>query len=266
MDYTRMISLLNIDYNSLQLKEIGVWPLLLRLVVVALSGLVVMIMLYCFWLAAKIDLLNRQKVSIADKKEEISIQKNNLLDFYANKKRIAQLQLVYETYLNNMQIENMSILLDKLTKLAVLNELKVLSIKIDDPVSPVNIYRIFYINLSVATDYHKFAMFMSNIAMQFPILSVDRVTMSSAKVDIKLVAYFEIIPEEKTTSDVTQRGRISPVVYHGQNLRSPFTANLGALVAPESGVRVGSLETPQQRYVLIKDQYGTVHMVIDDAN
>lgn len=260
-----MMSWLDIDYNSLQLREIGVWPLFLRIIIVVSSGLVFMVLLYCLWFAPKIELLTRHKSFLYDKCMDLSTQKNMLSTLNVDKNALSKLQIQYESFANDLQINCMSELLDKISELVVDNNMKITSVKIYESIIPSNLYQISAVELSAEASYHQIAAFMTSVAMYLPMLGIDSMVIGNNRVDVKFNVYFEISKEIIHELNINHDTIAIPkIMYHCKNLRSPFAEILDSNVSAEAGIKVGSMRNNNNCYSLIKDNFGTVHMVLDN--
>lgn len=176
------LKLPQIDFSTLDFREIGSWPLILRGAVIGAAVIVAMILTYYLVFSKELDDLSAAQQQVADKYKEYKDQYNEAVNLDAYKKQLSDMQNAYQDYIKELPSEsNIPELIDTLTKAGERNGLKFNFIKIGDPKLISGFYMSLPISLNVSGGYHNFGLFISEIGKQARIVTVGDFTIKAAE-------------------------------------------------------------------------------------
>lgn len=174
-----------IDFSTLEVREIGSWPLILRVGVVAACAILSSFLVYFFILSAQFDALTNAEKQLQDKKNDFKQKYNMAVNLDAYKKQMEEMQLAYKDFLKELpSSSNVPELVDSISKLGENNALKFNSIKIGDAKAAAGFYMELPITLNVVGTYHNFGKFVTDLSKLPRIVTVNDFSIKpSDKVD-----------------------------------------------------------------------------------
>jgi type IV pilus assembly protein PilO len=163
-----------IDFDDLQIREIGSWPLALRIVILFAVVLASLLLFNNLLVSSSLSDINNQQSTI-HKLEQDYVVKNNIaanLDEY--RAQMQQIQAIYDTAIN--EIPASAKIASLITQISNLEGLKYELIKPGTSSSKDNLLMELPINLRVVGTYHGFGRFLSRLAGLKRILTVHDFT------------------------------------------------------------------------------------------
>jgi type IV pilus assembly protein PilO len=229
-----------IDFEELEISEIGSWPKVLRIAVLSGICLLSLGLGYFFILSGDMDLLIAQKTheenSRKDFKDKYYIAEN--LDAY--EKQMLDIVEAYEDMLHQLPLsDQLPELLESISRLAQNNGLKYQSIKPGDPVSAQGFYKELPLDLTLTGNYNGFGGFVSDVAKvqrivtmhDFDIKPIDDTKTSKANgsltMNIKLKTYW--LSAESENKDTTTKGADNKALMPGGALMGPGQNGPGSI-------------------------------------
>lgn len=159
------MNLQEIDFSSLEVKEIGQWPILLRILVVCMVALVTFGLAYFFLIQDKIANLETQFAQEEDKRNEFKTKYNLAANLTAYEKQMIEIKETYKNLLNELpSSEQLPELIENITRQAENNGLKYDSIKPGEAKSLLGFYKELPIDLILTGNYHGFGGFVSDVS------------------------------------------------------------------------------------------------------
>lgn len=156
------------DFSSLDVHEIGAWPLVLRAAVTIVVCIVSVLLVYFFILAASLDSLALQKTQLENKRKDFKEKYNMAINLDAYKKQMQDMQTTYTDLLRELPAtSDIPSLVDNISKVGDANNIKITAIKIGDPQSPGGFYMELPISFTLIGAYHNIGKFISQI-LQLP--------------------------------------------------------------------------------------------------
>lgn len=163
-----------IDFSSLEIKEIGAWPFILRAAVVAAAVIVAMVATYFLLFSSELDTLSDTQKKLDDKKKEFKDQYTQAINLDAFKAQMEQMQSAYQEYVNELpSASNIPELIDTLTKIGERSGLIFSSIKIGEPKLVAGFYMMLPLTINVTGTYHNFGIFVSEVAKMSRIVTIS---------------------------------------------------------------------------------------------
>lgn len=163
-----------IDFSSLEIKEIGAWPLILRVAVIAAAVLAVMVASYFLVFASELGDLSDAQTKLDAKKKEFKDQYSQAINLDVFKTQMNEMQTAYQEYVNELpSASNIPELIDNLTKIGERSGLIFSSIKIGDPKLVAGFYMMLPLTINVIGTYHNFGIFVSEIAKMSRIVTIS---------------------------------------------------------------------------------------------
>lgn len=163
-----------IDFSSLEIKEIGTWPFVLRVAVIAAAVIVAMVATYFLVFDSELITLSDTQKKLEDKKKEFKDQYTQAINLDAFKAQMEQMQSAYREYVNELpSASNIPELIDTLTKIGERSGLVFSSIKIGEPKLVAGFYMMLPLTINVTGTYHNFGIFVSEVAKMSRIVTVS---------------------------------------------------------------------------------------------
>lgn len=211
------------DFSTLQIKEIGVWPLWLRgIVILIIILLLTVIMHYLLW-TPKLHVLSLKKKQLQNSCNTFTEQHAKSKHIEATKQYIIAMQQQYANYAQYTSADSMADCISNLTKLADRNGLRISAIKPGDVAMQV----------VMVGAYHAFAKFISEMfTLPVPLGVGDFIIYREENLDSNTdQLLINITINWKNNIPLTTEPLASPepyvsAVYTAYNLRSPFYKNI----------------------------------------
>lgn len=154
-----------IDFSNLEIREIGSWPLIMRIGVIVLTVVTSIILVYMLVISKELDDLAAAEKNVADKMKDYKDQYNQAVNLDAYNKQMQDAQTTFQEYVNELPAaSNIPELIDSLTKIGQKNNLKINSIKIGDPKLESGFYMSLPLTLSMTGQYHDIGLFVSDVS------------------------------------------------------------------------------------------------------
>lgn len=151
-----------IDFSSLEFREVGSWPLLLRIAIVIGVCITTLTIVYFLIFSDELDRLDKAKQQLKTKSTEFKEQYTLAVNIDGYKAQIADMQSAYQEYIRQLpSSSNIPELIDSLTKIGEHNGLKINSIKIGDPKLISGFYMSLPLTLSIMGGYHNIGLFVN---------------------------------------------------------------------------------------------------------
>lgn len=163
-----------INFSELQIREIGMWPLVLRVGVIALASLITFGILYYFLISSALAGLDAEKLAQAQKRKEYQEKYNLAVNLNAYEEQMVDIQKMYALVLRQLPSDShIPELIEALTRLAERNNIKITSIKLGDPVTLLKAYCELPIELVLTGSYHSIGKFVSDVAKLSRIVTLE---------------------------------------------------------------------------------------------
>ncbi len=160
-----LTSLQSIDFSALEIREIGSWPLILRIVLTICASLVTMILIMYFLIFPEYDDLADARKKQDDKRAEFMQKYDMAINLSAYKQQMVEMQGTYKDLLKQLpSSSNIPELIENISQLGEIDNLKFTSIKIGEPTDTSGFYKQLSITLSVVGTYHDFGKFISDMS------------------------------------------------------------------------------------------------------
>lgn len=154
-----------IDFSSLEVREIGSWPLILRIGVIIVIMIVASVGLYFVLLANEFAALDAAEKKLNDKKTEFKTQYNQAINVDAYKAQMQEMEVAYNQYLKELpSSSNIPDLIDSITKIGDRVGVRINYVKIGDPKLLSDFYMALPLTLNLTGTYHNFGLFISDIS------------------------------------------------------------------------------------------------------
>ncbi len=179
-----------IDFSSLEIREIGAWPAVLRGAVVAVVVVIAMVAVYFLVFETELTALDAAQKQLTDKYAEFKGQYNAAVNIDAYRTQMSDMENAYKEYINELPASsNIPELIDALTKLGEKNDLKINFIKIGDPKLVSGFYMALPLSLNVSGGYHNFGLFISDVAKLSRIVTIGDFSIHGAQGNAPVGAY-----------------------------------------------------------------------------
>jgi type IV pilus assembly protein PilO len=153
-----------IDFNTLDFNEIGIWPLPLRIVAFVVIGIVVIIANYFFLISGQISDFNNQHNRQISLRNEFKDKYHKAANLEAYKQRMKEIKSTLQVLLLRLPTEELlPALMEDISMQAVTAGLEFSLIKPEDAVAKT-FYTELTIKMSILGSYHGFGMFISGLA------------------------------------------------------------------------------------------------------
>lgn len=163
-----------IDFSSLEFREIGSWPLILRIASIIGACIVLIIAIYFLIFDSEIESLKKSIADLEKKRSEFKEQYTMAVNLDAYKDQMKEMQSAYQEYVKQLpSSSNIPELIDSLTKIGESNGLKINSIKLGDSKLIDNFYMSLPLTLSINGGYHNIGIFISETAKLARIVTLN---------------------------------------------------------------------------------------------
>lgn len=153
-----------IDFSTLDIHEIGAWPLVLRVVIIVVACIVSVFVVYFLILSGDITSLEAQKLQLENKRKDFKEKYNMAVNLDAYKKQMQEMQSTYSDLLKELPAtSDIPNLVDSISRAGEANYIKFSAIKIGEPQSSGGFYMELPISFSLVGTYHNIGKFISEI-------------------------------------------------------------------------------------------------------
>lgn len=154
-----------IDFSTLEIKEIGLWPLILRIIIMVLVSVLTLVAAYYLVLKDKFELIDKQHGQEEEKRKEFKEKYNLAANLSAYEKQMIEVKERYKQLLQELpSSDQLPELIDNITRQAENNGLKYQSIKPGAAKSLLGFYKELPIDLVVSGTYNGFGGFVSDLS------------------------------------------------------------------------------------------------------
>ena len=169
-----------IDFSSLELKEVGTWPLILRVAVIISASILVFVLVYFLLLTGALEGLVAVEKKLENKKKDFKDQYTQAINLDAFKSQMTEMQAAYQDYINELpSASNIPELIDTMTKLGERSGLKFNSIKPGAEEMVDGFYMTLPLTLNVSGSYHNFGLFVSEVGKMSRIVTIGNFTLKT---------------------------------------------------------------------------------------
>jgi len=163
-----------IDYAALELREIGTWPFVLRVAIIAASGILAILAIYFVIIESHMTVLNLQEEQLVTKRNEFKEKYNMAVNLDAYKQQMIEMQGMYKEYLKALpSASDIPDLIDGISRLGERNSLKFGSIKIGDAKVASGFYMELPIDLIITGTYNNIGSFISDLSKLPRIVTIE---------------------------------------------------------------------------------------------
>ncbi len=167
-----------IDFSSLEIKEIGAWPLILRVAVLVAAAIVTVILMFFLIFMSELEALSTAEQNLETKKKEFQDQYTMAVNVDAYQAQMKQIEEEYDAYIKQLPASsNIPELIDSLTKIGERNNLFINSIKLGDPKLIADFYMELPLTISVVGGYHNIGLFVNETAKLSRIVTLHDFTL-----------------------------------------------------------------------------------------
>lgn len=173
-----------IDFSELEIREIGIWPLILRVVVIVAACIATLTLSFVFIWRSQFNVLVDQNKQIADKLNEFKDKYSKAVHLDAYEKQSITVQHAYKTLFSELPTsDQIPELLDNVSREAENNGLQYQSIHPGETTSEMGFYKSMPIDMDLSGTYKGFGGFVSDLAKIPRIVTLHDFTIkpSSAK-------------------------------------------------------------------------------------
>ncbi len=154
-----------IDFRSLDVKEMGLWPPILRMAVFVAVGIATLIAGYIIILSHQITLLDTQDQQEISKRKEFQDKYNLAANLTAYEKQMVEIKSSYKKTLRELPLSDLlPELIDNISQIAKDNNVKPKAIKPGKEVAILGFYKEMPIGLVLDGFYNGFGGFISDIS------------------------------------------------------------------------------------------------------
>ncbi len=163
-----------IDFSVLEIREIGTWPFVLRLIIIVAAGILTMLSVYFVIIESHIDALHAQETVLVTKRNEFKEKYDMAVNLDAYKQQMIEMKGMYKEYLKALpSSSNIPDLIDSISRLGEKNDLKFASIKIGDAKVASGFYMELPIDLVIIGSYNNIGRFISDLSKISRIVTVE---------------------------------------------------------------------------------------------
>ena len=252
-----MLALLDIDFNKLQFKNIGSWPILLRIGFLCCSAIVFTMVVYFIYFEPKLILLNRNKFLLNDKNNTYMKDYNAMLQLQNIKLQWQLLQDVYDSNCYTHPIITTHSFIERLNMIANVNNVSVIEVNVTELDDIKNSYQVALLELSATGNYQQIAAWLSML-VQTDIFTIEKLNLNVNRLEIEVKLY---IDKEKTSNNLLACNRRVENLYHGSNLRNPFINIAQPTEKIIDEVITGYLKDKYRSCVLVRDKLGFIRLI-----
>jgi Tfp pilus assembly protein PilO len=152
------------DFNTLQIKEIGVWPLWVKGMTVLVAMVFAMLLIYYFFIEPQLHALDFKRKQLTNDCKIFAEQYSKFINVNVVQQQIIFMRGRYVAYTKVPGIASVADCIESLTKLADQNHLQITTIKPGEVDISAEFYKLVAIHLMMVGTYHEFARFISGIA------------------------------------------------------------------------------------------------------
>lgn len=192
-----------IDFSDLDYTEIGTWPLVLRAPVIVVACVVAVVIVYFLVLQPQLTVLDQQVKQLDDKKKDFKDKFGIAANLDAYKQQMVQMQGIYTEFLKELPAtNNVPELIDNVTKLATSDGVKIVSVKIGDPVAASGFYMELPISLVVSGTYNGFGKFVSDVEKLARIVTIQDFSIKPSVSVTQSQGEAIVIPTDQLTMNI----------------------------------------------------------------
>ncbi len=176
----------DINFSELQVREIGMWPLVLRIAVIVAAAIIAFGLVFYFLINTELTELETEKATQEQRRKDYQEKYNLAINLSAYEAQMVDIQKMYTLVLRQLPSDShIPELIESITRLAERNSIKITSIKLGDPQTLLGAYRELPIDLSLIGTYHSIGKFISDVAKLSRIVTLEDFTLkpSSARDD-----------------------------------------------------------------------------------
>lgn len=163
-----------IDFGALELRDIGTWPLILRVAIIIASGILAIIVVYFVVIESQLQSLDTQEAQLVAKRNEFKDKYNMAVNLDAYKQQMIEMQGMYKEYLKALPSESdIPNLIDDISRLGEKNNLKFGSIKVGDAKVASGFYMELPIDLVITGSYNNIGKFISDLSKLPRIVTIE---------------------------------------------------------------------------------------------
>jgi type IV pilus assembly protein PilO len=178
-----------IDFSSLEVREIGTWPLILRVAIVAAAGILSILVVYFFIIESKVETLDLQEAQMLTKRTEFKDKYTMAVNLDAYKKQMVEMQDMYKEYLKALpSTSDIPELIDGISRLGEKNNLKFGSIRVGDAKVASGFYMELPIDLVITGSYNNIGKFISDLSKLSRIVTIEDFSIKPVPVDDKNIS------------------------------------------------------------------------------
>jgi len=164
----------DIDFSSLEIRDIGTWPFILRMAIVIAAGLLSIIVVYFLVIQSHMEALDLQEAQLAEKRAEFQSKYTMAVNLDAYKQQMIEMQGMYKEYLKALPAtSDIPDLIDGISRLGERNNLKFGSIKIGDAKISSGFYMELPIDLDITGSYNNIGNFISDLSKLPRIVTIE---------------------------------------------------------------------------------------------
>lgn len=252
-----MLELLDIDFNKLQLKSIGSWPILLRIGLLCCSAIVFTMVAYFIYFEPKLILLNRNELLLNDKNRTYIKDYNTIMQLQNIK---LQWQLLQDLYNNNCYVNPIittQSFIEHLSMIAGVNSVSIIEVNVTELAEVKDSYQVALLDLIAAGDYQQIATWLSML-VQTDIFTIEKFNLRVNRLEVEVKLY---IDKEKTLNNLLACNRRIETLYHGNNLRNPFVNVSQPAENIIDEIIIGYLKDKYRSCVLVRDNLGFIRLI-----
>ena len=174
----------SIDFSELEARDIGSWPLVLRVAVIAAASIAAVFLVYILILSGQLESLDAAQTLEDSKRKEFKEKFNMAENLDAYVKQMAEMNDSYKGLLKQIPSDsNIPELIDNITKIADKNHLKFQSIKLGEAQNLSGFYKELPIDFILLGTYHNFGRFISDLSKLPRIVTLHDFTINKSTSD-----------------------------------------------------------------------------------
>ncbi len=163
-----------IDFSSLELRDIGTWPLILRVAMIIGAGLLAIVGVYFIVLESQLTILDAQEIQLQAKRTEFKEKYTMAVNLDAYKQQMVEMQSMYKDYLKALpSTSDIPDLIDSVSRLGEKNALKFGSIRVGDAKVASGFYIEMPIEFVITGTYNNIGSFISDLSKLPRIVTIE---------------------------------------------------------------------------------------------
>lgn len=176
-------NLSDIDFNDLDLENIGSWPVLVKIIFGVIVAVLVSSLTYFLLIDSKIDELNSAKAKESELKRTYSVRYASAVNLDLYKQQMLEMENTFSSLLKQLPTTHETPgLLDDITYVGTTSGLTFLRINWEPEIEK-EFYTELPIKIDVVGDYHQFGNFVSEVAKLPRIVSLHDFSIQAEKND-----------------------------------------------------------------------------------